>query len=72
MDRYENAGKGKLKVIQWYTGKLFRAVVIPWKELQIENQFLACISGYVPNAGMLCMRICNRIITGKVNERAIR
>jgi hypothetical protein len=50
--------------------KLVRAVVPPWKKLQMAHRWPVCISGYVPNAGMLCMLICNQIRTGKINERA--
>ena len=49
-----------------------RAVVLPWKEIQILHQFLVCISGYVLNAGMSYIWISNRFRTGKVNERATR
>jgi len=48
-------------------GKLVRAVVLPWKEIQILHQFLVCISGYALNAGMSYIWIDNQIRTKKVN-----
>jgi len=60
------------KRMRHLAGKLARAVVLPWKELQLVHQFLECISGHVLNAGMSCIWIRNRIRTNKINERATR